>query len=1173
MAWTREQQKAIDFRGGNLLVSAAAGSGKTAVLVERIIKRVTDDAEPVGIDNIVVVTFTKAAADEMKSRLGKAFEKEIIANPGNRHLMKQLSLIDSAKISTIDKFCTYIVKNYYNSIGIDPAFRVADEGELNLIKGDVMDAIIEKHLSMDDKAFENFAEAFAGGKNIDEIYDIITELHRFAQSNPWPLEWLDECMAAYSVASQDEYEALPVVRETVEYIIDVVQECIKEYEIMLEFCMEPSGPARYADRLREELAMLNNLAGLATLSELELALDLEFRKLPPVKNADEELKEFVKSTRTSVRDRLSDIKAKYLAGSRAQYNRMAECREYAAAVTELAKEFTIEYKNAKMAKNIMDFSDIEHYALDILVTRSNGEIGYTDIADELAQRYEEIYIDEYQDSNLVQECILKAISKERFGINNIFMVGDVKQSIYKFRMAKPELFMEKYYTYKESGKCAKVELHKNFRSRANVLSTINDVFFMAMKKSIGGVEYNDEVSLNCGLEPEAPKDDVTEIILADSSEFDGVDTSDIYCNMAALRIKQLMEQSPDLRYRDVVILLRNDKKDAPKYAAILNSHGIPCVYSRTTGYFDSYEVSNIMDLLRVIDNPRQEIPLAGVMRSYFSYFTAEELAVIKGRKRKTQLYDCVIEYAGRSGDAVAAKCSQVITLIERYREYSKTVTINELIADIIYNSGYYDYIGAMNGGNARKANLDMLVQKAREYEKTSYSGLFNFLRYIEKLRKYEVDYGEAQSESEEDDVVRIMSIHKSKGLEFPVVIIGNMGKAYNTKDIQKTIIYDGNYGLGITNVDLKYRIRRDSPYRNMIARKILSDDIGEELRVLYVAMTRAEDKLIMLGVTNAKKSMAKWKMAARESLMNMNYISENKKYIDIVMPAALNAGSKGRFAVNILTQDEIMENAIEPVLKQTAALRDAVSHISELQLDKDVYEKICEILDYDYPYSSVYTLRAKYSVSDLKHKAMEESELLEAKITAPEHTKPVPAFIKEREAGGTFRGNAYHKVFELLDYSRADNASSIEDQLKEWKQDGRISPEYESLIDCVKFERFINTALGQMMKEAYRENLLFREQPFTMEVNASDIDRQYPSEEKVLIQGIIDAFFFRDNKVYIVDYKTDRVPNGTSGETILIERYRKQLELYCDAIRKITNREIGGCYIYSVSLNKELAVL
>ena len=560
------------------------------------------------------------------------------------------------------------------------------------------------------------------------------------------------------------------------------------------------------------------------------------------------------------------------------------------------------------------------------------------------------------------------------------------------------------------------------------------------------------------------------------------------------------------------------------------------------------------------------------MRSYFSYFTAEELATVKGRKRKTQLYDCVLEYAFGKNDDTASKCSSLVSLIEGYRKRSKTGTINELIADIIYNSGYYDYVGAMNGGNARKANLDMLVQKAREYEKTSYSGLFNFLRYIEKLRKYEVDYGEAQSESEEDDVVRIMSIHKSKGLEFPVVIIGNMGKEYNTEDLKKPIIYDSNYGLGITDIDLKYRIRKNSAYKNMLVRKIMSDNIGEELRLLYVAMTRAEQKLIMLGVDNLKSNMPKWQMTAKESLMNMNYISENRSYIDIVMPPALSVGSKGRFNVITVGEQELSDCAVRPVLKRAASLRNMISTISETEIDQRIYEEVGEIFDYSYPYSSVYSLRAKYSVSDLKHKAMEESELLEAKVTVPERTKPVPSFIEERKVSGTFRGNAYHKVFELLDYERAGNAEEIKKQMSEWLLAGKISSEYEQLIDCGKFEKFMGTPLGRMMKKAFEENVLFREQPFTMEVSASEIDEQYPSDENVLVQGIIDAFFFRDDKVYIVDYKTDSVPKDSYGEKILVERYKKQLELYCDAMEKITGREIGGCYIYSVSLGKEINV-
>lgn len=1166
MEWTKEQQKVIDFRGGNLLVSAAAGSGKTAVMIERIIKKVLDEKEHTGIDDIVVVTFTKAAAEEMKTRLSRAFEKELSANPDNRYLIRQISLVDSARICTIDSFCSYIVRNYYNAIGIDPSFRIADEGELNLMRADVMSDIIERHFADNDGAFEDFVEAFAGGKKLDRIYDIIIGLHRFAQSNPWPSEWINKCLRDYLV-DEDEYENLPVVKDTIGYIKASLAECVQEYEEILDECSQPGGPNKYSPVIEEERERLQKAMEGNTLEELETALDIKYSRLPADKNTSEDARTYVKNIRDGIKKRIAALKDNYLTDIHRQYGDMAQCSHYVRTITSLTSEFTDAYQKAKAASNIVDFPDIEHYALDILVKRTDEGYEYTEIADELAAQYKEIYIDEYQDSNLVQELILKAVSRERFGNPDMFMVGDVKQSIYKFRMANPGLFIEKYNSYGKEGSYVCMELHKNFRSRENVINSVNDVFYMAMKEEIGGIGYSREAALNYGLNAESEADDTTDIYIADKDGFEGVETSDIYYNMAVNVVNRLMSENSNLRYRDIVILLRSDKKDAPGYAAALNAHNIPCVYSKTTGYFDSYEVSKVLDLLRVIDNPRQEIPLAGVMRSFFAAFTTEELAVIKGRKRRTQLYDCVTLYAGREDDT-AARCRNLLDLIEHYRKISRVATINELISDIIYDSGYYEYAGTMTGGKLRKANLEMLVQKAREFEKTSYSGLFNFLRYIEKLRKYEVDYGEAQSESEEDDVVRIMSIHKSKGLEFPVVILGNSAKEYNLDDTKNDIIYDSEFGIGISDVDLKYRIKYDTAYRRMLSRRMKADDIGEELRILYVAMTRAVDKLIVLGVTSCDKRMEVWKRCSSSGRMGINYIMENRSYLDIIMPLAINSGSIGKFDVHVIDRDELSHTAVAPLIDRSVEIKRMITGLSDIANDGKDYEMMCKALDYVYPHNNVYSLRAKYSVSELKHKAMEESELLEAQITPPEKIKPVPEFIEKTENDGISRGNAYHKVFELLDYDHAQDIDAIRRQLDGWIDEGRISVEYAGLVNLRKYTDFLETDLGKRMKKAYDDNKLYREQPFTMEVSSSEIDPSYPEDEKVLIQGIIDAFFFENDKVYIVDYKTDRV----SSDIVLTERYGRQLSLYSEALSRITGRECGGCYIYSVHLNRAVII-
>ncbi len=1175
MAWTTKQQNAIDAKGCNLLVSAAAGSGKTAVLIERIIRRVLDEKAPTDIDTIVVVTFTRAAAEEMKTRLSNAFENELKKNPGNRHLLRQISLLDNARITTIDSFCTYIIRNYYNTISLEPDFRVADEGELSLIREDVIQELLEEKFNEGSREFLDFVEAFAPGKSIDRISEYILGLYRFSQSNPWPLEWLADCRKVFMTDSVKAYEKLPIVGYTLEYVRQLCRECADDCEIMLEYCRDMGGPAEYIPAIEADRDKWRHCDKADTFEQIAEILNTADENLKRSK-ADEELRKKVQTMRSRNKKRKEKLLAEYCLDTDKQLEQLLSCKPYADIYLELVTEFTIRFGAYKKEQNIVDFSDIEHYALDILINRDNGHNTYTEIADELAESFNEIYIDEYQDSNPVQEYILNAVSKERFGTPNIFMVGDVKQSIYKFRMAKPELFMDKYARYPEydtaqSDKYCKIELHKNFRSRANVLEGINDVFHAVMKKTIGGIDYTDEVRLNAGRDFEDSFDDISELILMDRDMLNNNnwDKREASAHIAADRIIRLRKENPELKYSDCVILLRSDKTAGPVYASILANHGIPALYASSTGYFTANEVVKVLDFLRVIDNPRQEIPLAGLMRSYWAYFTAEELATVKGRKRRTELYDCLREYADKDNE-LGSKCRKFLELIKNYRDKAELLTIRELVSEIIYNTGYYDYTGAMMNGESRKANLDMLIVKAKEFENTSYFGVFNFLRYIDKLQKYDVDYGTDNTSQSADDAVRIMSIHKSKGLEFPVVIIGDFAKNYNLRDANDPVIYDSDYGIAMDYVDLNRRIRENVVYKNLISRKIKSDGIGEELRVLYVAMTRAVNKLIMIGVTGMEKSLDKWQLAKESGRIESGYLTENTNYLDLVAPVALN---NNRFRVREISMDELYDIIAAHEIAVLSDAMDISGQMDEYEADADIYRLVKEKLEYKYPYSNILSVKSKYSVSDLKHKAMEESDNLEARIELPESKKAVPRFIEaDEKVTGISRGNAYHKFFELLDYNCADSFTGLKSQLDALVAEGRMPEEYAKLINCNKFLQFVSTGLGQDMKKAFQDKQLYREQPFIMEIGADAVNQDFPSEEKVLVQGIIDAFYIKNGSVYIVDYKTDRA-DSDNGEEILVARYAKQLELYAKAIEKVTGKSVADCYIYSVALDKEISVM
>lgn len=1179
MAWTDEQIYAINARNSNLLVSAAAGSGKTAVLVERIIRRVMDENNPIDIDSILVVTFTKAAAGEMKSRIMNAFSEEVKKNPGNRHLIRQLALVENAKISTIDSFCNDIVKNYYNTIDLDPNIRIADKGELSLIMEDVLKELLEEEFTKGNKEFIDFVECFSPGKNVNEISELISKLYKFAQSNPWPKEWLLECKKDYEISTPEEFAKLKMVEYITNHIKTVSAEFADNCKYILELCNEPSGPHEYIPQIENDLKMWTNAAGSDNYFDVLNALNIPFDKLSKSSKSDKDLRDEAQSIRKVYKEYHKNLIEEFDSDIEVLLDEMKYVRPYINVLINLTLEFSKRYLSAKQARNIGDFSDIAHYALDILMRKEGEEIIYSEVADELANEYVELYIDEYQDSNLVQEYLLNAISKERYGTPNIFMVGDVKQSIYRFRMARPELFMEKYDSYSpysdnSHSKYNKIELHKNFRSRSTVLLSINDVFKKAMQKSIGGIDYTDEVSLNPGAEFTDEFDDRTEFVLAEDKKYrdtsDKIDNIEATAHIAAMKIKELMNVYDELNYKDFVILLRSDSKNGPIYASVLSDHGIPCVYKSSTGYFSAYEVANVLDLLNVIDNPRQEIPLAGVMRSYFAYFSLDEMATIKGRKRKTELYDCVVKYS-LNDNPLGNKCRNLLDLINRYREKVGIYSIRDILSDIIYNTGYYDYISAIPGGSLKVTNLDMLIEKASEFEHTSYLGLFNFLRYIEKIQKYDVDYGEGGMSESDINQVRIMSIHKSKGLEFPVVILGDIGKSFNIEDTKNNIIFDSIYGIGMNRVDLKYRTRRDTTYKRMIIKKMIIDTIGEELRLLYVAMTRAVKKLILIGVDKAEGSMSEWERVGQAEKLDVSYLMKNRKYSSILAPGAVN---NQNFIVSFYSRQYIGELMKKPYMEQIETVRDGFKEIESMETDALIYDDIKRIMEYKYPYCNILELKSKYSVSDLKHQAMEESELLEEqyKLVVPE--KRIPAFIaeEEKEHGGILRGNAYHKVFEILDYSIESTIEAVNTFLDGLCDNGRLSMEYRELINPKKIVTFLNSTLGLNMKEAYIEGKLYREQPFIMEVTANEIDSEYPEDEKVLIQGIVDAFYIKDEGVCVIDYKTDSVPYE-NGEEILIERYKRQLKLYEYALNRILPYKVNKTTIYSVSLNKEVEII
>ncbi len=1237
MSWTEQQQKAIDTRGCDLLVSAAAGSGKTAVLVERIIKMVTDASAPVDIDRLLVMTFTNAAAQEMRERVSTALEAKLEEDPQNANLERQATLINHAKITTIDSFCLSLIREHFQSLDIDPGFRVADEGELLLIRSDVMNELLEDYYSDGDPRFERFVDAYAQGKADEGIDGLVLKVWEFSQSNPWPGEWIKKCREELEDEESSEWMKFLVndVRMT-------ASEFAEQYREALGICAEEGGPECYRAVLMNELGSLEKLENAETYADIhEILRGFVFERLPQArgKNIIQEKKDSVQSIRNRVKDSIKKMAAKYApAETDTIFSDMDACREPVEVLLMLAEDFGARYQEAKEKKNLVDFNDLEHFALEIL---TGGSPDHTPgpVADELAHFYREILVDEYQDSNEVQETLINCISRERFGEPDVFMVGDVKQSIYKFRLAKPELFLKKYdeYSGTDKGDHRKIELAMNFRSRSEVLDSVNDIFYGIMTRELGNIDYTDETALYNGADyPDTvtPGSAQTGLMLLDLSDdtLAGMDEDkadytkkEAEARLIASKIKELTDPATGMRiwnrdkreyepvrYRDIVILLRSMSGWAEEFLSVLESEGIPAFAESRTGYFTAVEVETVLNMLSVIDDPIQDIPLAAVLKSPIGGLSDTDLAVIAAKYKKAAdrrgsgkgfcgavQYFLESEKKDPSEEEIASRLAEFMDMLKTLRDEAEYLPVHRLILRIFELTGYYDYVCAMPAGKTRQANLDMLVEKASAYEETSYRSLFDFIRYIDKLKKYDTDFGEASRLGENDDTVKIMSIHKSKGLEFPVVFLAGTGKNFNKQDSRGKVLIDQEFGIATDYIDTERKTRTTTLKKNVVARKAELESLGEELRVLYVAMTRAKEKLI---ITAADRKLAsrieKWS-GIPEGKVAFTYLESAGSYLDWILMASANAKDSIRMErtpVSSLVETE-MENQ-QSKLELGARLRLARKKAAEKQFPDGDWDK-------PYKYAADVTLHAKMSVSEIKEQGQfiddDESDFLPALSQSAhrniqqdeENGKSQQEYAPEgiytgqtEDAGrvsfagekkyagygassGAVRGTAYHRALELLDFTRTSSSEQIDEGLADIAKQGLMDQTSLGLIYKPVLYKFFESDIAERMRRAAEDGKLYRERQFVIGIPAREMD-EADSDEPVLIQGIIDAWFEEGDEAVIVDYKTDRAEKG--DEDRLLARYRLQLIYYARALSQITGKKVKEAVIYSLSLQKEIKV-
>ena len=1148
---------------------------------------------------------------------------------------------------------------------------MADEGEIKLLQQEVLAQLLEdayagQFVPEAPEQFHACVEYFCPGGRESVLEQHILNLSRYAGSFPWPAEWLEERKNDYAAGDMEALVHSDYGQYLTERVNRTVEGCLEKLREVKRLCELPDGPYMYGELTEAEIEQLERLTSCKDLEEQAAKVPaVTFARLPSKKDdsVDPAKRELAKAIRNSVKDTLSDLSESYFKTPlELAVEQGKACREPLRILLDLVLEFDRRLLAAKQERHLIDFSDMEHYALQILLKREKVEesdgtgtdrtetkyrIVPSDVAMEYRQYFQEILIDEYQDSNLVQEYLLSAISGEEEGRYNRFMVGDVKQSIYKFRLARPELFLEKYDTYQETGDLCRIDLAKNFRSRIQVVDAVNGVFSRIMSREIGGIAYDDKAALYPGAVYPAQEDPAygSELLLIRKPEKGEREESGIgeqhaegagvlvdYDNVRQLealaiaaRIKQLkgslkvMEKSTGelrpVRYSDMVILLRTTSGWDEEFKKILEQQGIPVYITSKTGYFGALEVQELLQFLRVLDNPRQDIPLFGVMQSVFGGFTQEEIAQIRSggeghsRKRMT-LYEALKEVAqsGRTveeGEEISAgesageeaelsqKADTFLQRIGHYRDLTPFTSIRDLLQRILDDYDYLNYVTALPAGSKRRANVEMLLTKASAFEKTSYFGLFHFIRYMEQLEKYDVDYGEADTLDENADVVRIMSIHKSKGLEFPVVFVSGLSKRFNMQDANQSLIVDMDLGVAVDYVDSVRRIKNKTLRRTVLSAKMKEDNLAEELRVLYVALTRAREKLILTAVLD--KADEKWELAQMTGQERLTYLDfcEAGSYMDFLLPILPQTG----IAVKTLRTEDLAVEELREQLRmgdRREQLRLIACGETTLTGDPEENERklmyLRERFAYQYPHPGLQKLYTKTTVSELKIAAMAEKDEAAFHTFEEKEVVPyIPGFRREQEkVSGAVRGNAFHRTMELLDftylftesglftgcpnnyeeYRRGLDKNRLQNRLEEFLQREtislRLTEEYAKAVSLPKILNFLEQELAYRMWRAQEQGLLYREQPFVLGIDAKRLDPDLPEGEKVLIQGIIDVFFIEDGEIVLLDYKTDVIDSLEA----LWNRYNVQIQYYEEALTKLMQMPVKERILYSFYLEK-----
>lgn len=1225
--WTNEQLQAIEEKGSNILVAAAAGSGKTAVLVERIINKIIK--EKMDINKMLVVTFTNAAASEMRERILEAIYKKLEEEPQNAHLQKQITLLNKASICTIHAFCLEVIHNHFYEIEMPNNFRIADTAEIALLKQDTLDDLFEQKYEEHNEEFIELLETYTLYRGDEALQELVLTIYEFCQSTPFPQEWLEQKLELFEKNINE-----PDFGKTLwgSYLLQYAKEELEEVILNLTTIQNKMQGyielAKFTATIAEDVISIQDI--LQTINSWETTYQklqaLNFRKWPIDKKVTNDLKEEAKEIRDKLKKKIKEGVGKVICGSTTSVT--GELKTMLPILQNLASlvlEFSQNFANRKKEKNCIDFNDIEHFALKLLVG-VNGEP--TEVAKKYQQKFDEIAIDEYQDSNLVQEAILTSISKG----NNIFMVGDVKQSIYKFRGAKPELFLQKYETYqikeqKEQDDNLKIQLFRNFRSRQNVLDFTNLVFEAIMSKELGDINYNENEYLNYGANYPEPEEQISyagiaQMMLIDLKEDDTitafqndeeeedeqerVEDDVLEAKMVANKIQELLNSNymvydrkkgyRKIQPKDIVILLRATSMLAPIYEKELTDLELPVFSDSSSSYLETVEIETILAVLKIIDNPMQDIPLVVVLRSTIANFTDNDLITIRLIDRNCSFYEAMLKARLAVEAPLKQKIEAILAKLENWKSKEQYMPLGELIWQIYLETGYYHYVGLLPNGAMRQANLKNLFEKAKQYESASYKGLFNFIHFIEKLKKQNGDLSQAKLIGENEDVIRIMSIHKSKGLEFPVVFLCSTQKKFNLKDLNDVILLHQDIGFGPTVIDTEKRLKYTSTAKEAIKLKMKQETLSEEQRILYVALTRAKEKLFITGRSKdfTKEYQAKEKELAMYEMpedLKLDYklVKKGKSYLDWLLMVYLLAKEKqvmlkGKslplneiVTLEIYNKKELLKQLNNQKEVETVNVKNIVEENlqkQEKQIKEQVQKELEQTLSWKYANLVDTVLPTKTSVTKIKQEKMRIEELQTAEeiedLSEEQETSTVvakeksileitPKFLQEEETiSNAHKGTLTHLCIQKIDEKRDYCLEDIKEMLQELVEREIITKKEAEAIDVILVYQYTKSELFQELKRAKE---VHKEQPFYINMPAKEIvkeAKEVASEKKILVQGIIDLYYINQkDELILVDFKTDYIGNAPDAKEKILEKYKVQLEIYQKALEQSLGKKVA----------------